>query len=69
VVPAGTPKERIERLSAAVGKIVQSPEIGQKFATLGALPRTSTPEEFRTFMQGEYARWGTIVKAVGAKVD
>lgn len=69
VVPAGTPKERIERLSAAVAKIVQSPEIGQKFATLGALPRTANPEEFRSFMAGEYTRWGAIVKAVGAKVD
>lgn len=69
VAPAGTPRERVERLSAAVAKIVQSPEIGQKFATLGALPRSAGPEEFRTFMQAEYARWGTIVKAVGAKVD
>ncbi len=69
VVPAGVPKERVERLSAAIGKVVQSPEIAQKFASLGALQRTSTPDEFRVFLQSEHTRWGAVVKAVGAKVD
>jgi len=69
VIPAGTPKERVERLSALCAKIVQSPEIGQKYATLGAIQRTSTPEEFRVFLAAEHARWGAVVKAVGAKVD
>jgi len=31
--------------SALCAKIVQSAEIGQKYATLGAIQRTSTPEE------------------------
>jgi tripartite-type tricarboxylate transporter receptor subunit TctC len=69
VVPAGTPRERVERLSALCAKIAQSPEIGQKYATLGAIQRTSSPEEFRVFLAAEYARWGAVVKAIGAKVD
>jgi tripartite-type tricarboxylate transporter receptor subunit TctC len=48
---------------------VQSPELAPRYATLGALQRTSSPEEFRAFLQGEHARWGAIVKATGAKVD
>jgi tripartite-type tricarboxylate transporter receptor subunit TctC len=67
--PAGTPRDRVERLSAAITKIVQSPEIGQRYATLGAIQRTAGPDEFRVFMQSEHTRWGAIVKAVGAKVD
>ena len=69
IVPAGTPRERVERLNAAISRVVQSPEIGQKYATLGAIQRTAGVEEFRTFLQAEYVRWGAIVKAVGAKVD
>ncbi len=69
VAPAGTPRDRVERLSAAITKIVQSPEIGQRYTTLGAIQRTAGPEEFRVFMQSEHTRWGAIVKAVGAKVD
>jgi tripartite-type tricarboxylate transporter receptor subunit TctC len=69
VVPAGTPKARVERMSAALVKIVQSPEIGEKYAALGTLPRAMASDEFRTFVTAEYARWGAIVKASGAKVD
>jgi tripartite-type tricarboxylate transporter receptor subunit TctC len=69
VAPAGTPKARVDRLSAELVKIVQLPEIGQKYAALGTLPRTMGADEFHAFVQAEYARWGAIVKASGAKVD
>lgn len=69
VVPAGTPKARVERLSAELVKIVQTPEIGQKYAGLGTLPRTMGADEFKGFVASENERWGAIVKASGAKVD
>ncbi|HTO49832.1 MAG TPA: tripartite tricarboxylate transporter substrate binding protein [Burkholderiales bacterium] len=67
--PAGTPKDLVERTSAAVAKIVQSPDVEQKFAAIGAIPRSAGPAEFRRFLQEEYQRWGAIVKASGARVD
>ena len=69
VVPTGTPKDRIEALSAAIIKVVQSDEMAQKFAALGVIPRTAGPEGFGTFIRSEYSRWGEIVKATGARVD
>jgi tripartite-type tricarboxylate transporter receptor subunit TctC len=69
VAPAGTPKARVERLSAELVKIVQTPEIAQKYAALGALSRTMGADEFHAFVQAELTRWGAIVKASGAKVD
>jgi tripartite-type tricarboxylate transporter receptor subunit TctC len=69
VVPTGTPKERVEALSAAIIKVVQSEEIGQKLATLGVIRRTAGPEGFGAFIKAEYSRWGEIVKATGIKVD
>lgn len=69
VVPAGTPKDRIEALSAAIIKVVQSDEIGQRFATLGVIQRTAGPDGFGAFLRTEYSRWGEIVKATGVKVD
>lgn len=69
VVPTGTPKERIEALSAAIIKVVQSDEIGQKLAALGVIQRTAGPEGFGAFIRSEYSRWGEIVKATGIKVD
>lgn len=69
VVPAGTPKERVDALSAAIIKVVQSDTIGQKFAALGVIPRPAGPEGFGAFIKSEYSRWGDIVKAIGARVD
>jgi tripartite-type tricarboxylate transporter receptor subunit TctC len=67
--PAGTPKELAEKTSAALAKIVPSPEVGEKYAALGAIQRYAGPAEFRAFLKDEYQRWGAIVKASGAKVD
>jgi tripartite-type tricarboxylate transporter receptor subunit TctC len=69
VAPVGTPKARIERLSVVLTKIVQTPEITQKYAALGALPHIMGADDFHAFVQAEFVRWGTIVKASGAKVD
>ena len=69
VVPAATSKERVEALSAAIIKVVQSDEIGQKFANLGIIQRTAGPEGFGAFIKNEYSRWGEIVTATGARVD
>jgi tripartite-type tricarboxylate transporter receptor subunit TctC len=69
VVPTGTPKDRVEALSAAIIKVVQSDEIGQKLATLGVMQRTAGPDGFGAFIRSEYSRWGEIVKATGIKVD
>jgi tripartite-type tricarboxylate transporter receptor subunit TctC len=69
VVPAGTPKARVERLSGEFVKIVRTPEIAEKYQGLGALPRTMPAEEFRAFVAAENTRWAAVVKASGAKVD
>jgi len=69
VAPAGTPKARVDRLSAELVKIVQDPDVAQRYAALGALPRSMGSAEFQAHVRAEYERWGAIVKASGAKVD
>ncbi len=67
--PAGMPKDQVEKISAALERIVDSAAVSEKYATLGALRRYMAPTELRTFIAAEHSRWGTIVKAVGATVD
>jgi tripartite-type tricarboxylate transporter receptor subunit TctC len=62
-------RSRVEHLSAELVKIAQTLEIAQKYATLGTLSRTIGADEFHAFVQAEFARWGAVVKASGAKVD
>ncbi len=69
VAPAGTPKERIDALNAAVSKVVKTAEIAEKFATLGVIQRLMGSEEFAAFIRSENERWSAVVKASGAKVE
>jgi tripartite-type tricarboxylate transporter receptor subunit TctC len=69
VVAAGTPQARVDRLGAAFNTIVKSPEIVQKFAGLGALPRDKGPQAFGEFLKSEDARWSTVVKASGVRIE
>jgi tripartite-type tricarboxylate transporter receptor subunit TctC len=69
VVAATTPKERVDRLGAAINQIVQSPEIAAKFSTLGAIPRAEGPKEFGAFLASEDARWDAVVKASGVRIE
>jgi tripartite-type tricarboxylate transporter receptor subunit TctC len=69
VAPAGTPKERIDALNAAVSKVVQTEEIAEKFATLGVIQHLMGPAEFAEFIKSENTRWSEVVKAAGVRVD
>ncbi len=69
VAPAGTPKDVIDRLSAAFIEALKSPETKTRFAALLAEPVGNTPEEFGAFMKSELAKYEKVVKASGAKVD
>jgi tripartite-type tricarboxylate transporter receptor subunit TctC len=69
VVAAGTPKERVDRLGAAINQIVQSPDIVGKFTSLGAIPRALGPKAFGAFLASEDVRWGAVVKASGVKIE
>jgi tripartite-type tricarboxylate transporter receptor subunit TctC len=69
VAPAGTPRERVDALNAAVSKVVQTEEIAEKFATLGVIQHLMGPAEFAEFIRSENARWSEVVKAAGVRVD
>ena len=57
LAPAGTPKDILEKLSAAMQKACQSPELAKKWRDYGGELRCNTPAEFTTFI-GRTARCG-----------
>ncbi len=68
-VPAGTPAPVIERLNAAIRKVLADPELIQQLAKAGAEPAPSSPAELATFIETERDRWGAAVKRSGAAVE
>lgn len=68
-VPAGTPKEVVDKLYAAVIETMKAPEVGQRLATGGVDIVTSKPGEFTRFVQSETDRWSRAVREAGATAD
>ena len=68
-VPAGTPRETINRINASVVRALKSPEVIKRIQDAGQTPSPCTPEEFSALIKTEYERWGRIVRATGAKVQ
>ncbi|MCA0212289.1 MAG: tripartite tricarboxylate transporter substrate binding protein [Proteobacteria bacterium] len=69
VAPAATPRDVVARLNQAFVAALNSPEAKTRFAALMAEPVPNTPEQFGAFMKAELAKYETVVKASGAKVD
>ena len=70
LVPAGTPKEVVERLYAATVKTMQTREVRERLGQGGVEVVTSaSPAAFEQFVADETARWGKAAKEAGATVD
>jgi tripartite-type tricarboxylate transporter receptor subunit TctC len=66
VVPAGTPKDVVERLHGEIQQFMVRAEIKQHAAKMGLLP-IDTPSVacLQIFVQTEIARWGKVVEQAG----
>lgn len=62
LVPAGTPPEVVARLNAEVNRVLGMADVRDRLAELGAEPAGGTPDQFRSFIDGEIARWGKLIK-------
>lgn len=67
MVPAGTPKEVIARLHAEAVKVLQRPDVKQRFGATDMELVGSTPEQFGAHIRSEIEKWGKIVKATGMR--
>lgn len=64
---AGTAQEIVDRLAAEWARTVARREVQERFAKLGVELQATTPGEFREYIRIEYEKWGTIIRASGAK--
>lgn len=67
--PANLPKDVVAKLNADINKALKDAEVQKKLGDQGADVAGSTPEQFAKLIREDIARWGTIVKESGAKVD
>lgn len=68
-VPAGTPKEIVEKISRDISKVIQSADFREKLEAQGAEIVGATPAETKAFWASEDKLWGPLVKSVGITQD
>lgn len=69
VVPSGTPRDVVAKISADMNKALASAEVKQRMADIGLTPVGNTPEQFDAYIRSEIPRWAQVVKASGATAD
>ena len=68
-VPAKTPRSDIEAISKAAIDAIKSPEITQRFASMGLEPTAYGPAETGRITRADYEKWGPVIRASGFKAD
>jgi len=69
LVPAGTPRDIINRLNADWIKIEAMADTKEKMRTAGYEPMTSTPEQYGEFIKTEMVRWAKVIKDANVKIE
>ncbi|MDB5866362.1 MAG: extra-cytoplasmic solute receptor [Betaproteobacteria bacterium] len=69
LVPAGTPKAVLTKLSAEMQRILAQPDIRERIAAQGFEIIASTPEQFAAQIRMEVEKWGKVIRAARIRVD
>jgi tripartite-type tricarboxylate transporter receptor subunit TctC len=67
--PANTTAPVIEKIYRETAKVLQSPDVRERFGREGAEPVASTPAEFGAYVRSEFAKYARLVKDTGIKAD
>jgi tripartite-type tricarboxylate transporter receptor subunit TctC len=69
LAPAGTPPAEVEKLHAAIARVIAEPAMQERLTRLGIEPRSSSTADFQKLLRAEWDTMGAVVKASGAKID
>ena len=69
MVPAGTPRDVIERVNAETVRLLARPELKEKLSASGLDVAGSRPQELAATIQSESVRWADVIKRRGIKPE
>ena len=67
--PAGTPAPIVNRLNQEMVRVLNKPDIKQKFFDSGTETVGNTPEEFSAIVKSDMAKMGKLIKDAGIRAD
>ncbi|OXC88125.1 ABC transporter substrate-binding protein, partial [Achromobacter sp. KAs 3-5] len=69
LTPAATPPAVVDKLNAAVAKIVRRPDVQAALREQGFTPASSTPDEFQRMIGADIDRYTALTEAIGLRAD
>ncbi|TAL90404.1 MAG: tripartite tricarboxylate transporter substrate binding protein [Candidimonas sp.] len=67
--PVGTPRAIIEKINAAVNKVLEQPNTVTRFKSMGADVEKGSPPHFQQIMRSEVAKWTKVVHEAHIKAQ
>ena len=67
--PAQTPQPAIEKLQAAVVKILKAPDVLKRLETSGIRPIAMEPKDTERFVKAESEKWAQFLRNAGIKAE
>jgi tripartite-type tricarboxylate transporter receptor subunit TctC len=65
MAPARTPRQIVDKLAAAVARIVTRPEVRTNLDAVGGVAAATTPDELVAFLTDEHARSEVVLRGLG----
>jgi len=69
LMPAGTPRPIVGKFHGDTLKTLADPDVKKRFADLGVVAVSSTPEEFGRFIKAEMDKYAKLIKEANIKVN
>lgn len=69
MVPAGTPQPVVQRLNAAVVKVLQQTEVRERLHKIGFEAQPSTPAQMMDRLERDKARFQAVIQRAGIKAE
>jgi tripartite-type tricarboxylate transporter receptor subunit TctC len=69
LAPAAMPADVVQRLQQETARALSAPALKERLLAQGAIPSGMTSADFAKHIAAETAKWASVVKVSGAKVD
>jgi tripartite-type tricarboxylate transporter receptor subunit TctC len=67
--PAGVPDAVVQRLNAAINKVLAAPATAERLAALGAEPLAGPPQDVAALVTADRERWGKVIREGNIKPE
>ena len=66
---AGTPRPIIERLNREINRVLQLPEVRERFEAQGLELRHGPPEQLAQYIEDDTRRWARVIREANIRLE